>query len=238
LSEDLRDKAFIFAVENAIEALLDRKSVILDASFGKKRRREMVIDRLAPFVENFYIIYCLSMNLDETKNRLFARKGREHESIQHHASDYEVFIHIDKTFDAPKIEELDIIKGSRYLFLIDTFKREIVNDASNSSDLLTRKINDHLLQCISEHPEVPPILIMPGSKIMSKFSTQEPVVPSRTYTVTELAITLDEINENTILDRINELGIKPVGHQQFYEYACDVNANPVPIPNHFPGRYN
>jgi len=109
-------------------------------------------------------VYCLSSNLDETKKRLFARKGREHESIQHHASDYEVFSHIDKTFEEPKFKELDIIKGSKYLFLIDTFKKEIINKTNKSSGMLTRKINNYLQECISGNHKVPPILIKENEK--------------------------------------------------------------------------
>jgi len=159
LNENLRDLGFNLAIKKAIETLKNNKSVILDASFGRKQRREAVIDSLAPYVDAFYIVYCLNSNLETTKKRLLARKGREHESIQHHASDYEVFVHIDKTFEEPKFEELDIIKGNKYLFLIDTFTKEVINNIDDCSDLQTKKINDYLQECINCYPNVPPILI-------------------------------------------------------------------------------
>ena len=159
LNENLRDLGFNLAIKKSIEILQNNKSVIIDSSLGKKQRRKIVIDSLAPYVDAFYIVYCLSSNLDETKQRLSARKGREHESIQYHASDYDVFTHIDKTFEEPKFAELDVIKGSKYLFLIDTFKKEIINDTNKSSGLLTQKINNYLRECISSSPQIPPILI-------------------------------------------------------------------------------
>lgn len=83
-------------------------------------------------------MYCKSTNIDETRNRIESRKGREEEDIQFHASDYKVFEHINQTFEEPDAEELDIVSGCKYIYYIDTFNKEIAS--LNNDDNLVKSI--------------------------------------------------------------------------------------------------
>lgn len=62
----------------------------MDSSFGIKERRKYVIENLAKYADSIFLVYCKSTNINETRNRIEARKGREEEDIQFHASDYKV----------------------------------------------------------------------------------------------------------------------------------------------------
>lgn len=137
LNENLRDAGLKLAVNAAIETI-KRKSIVLDSSFGIKERRKYVIENLAKYVDSIFFVYCKSTNIDETRNRIESRKGREEEDIQFHASDYKVFEHINQTFEEPDAEELDIVSGCKYIYYIDTFNKEIAS--LNNDDNLVKSI--------------------------------------------------------------------------------------------------
>lgn len=137
LSENLRDAGLKLAVNAAIETI-KRKSIVLDSSFGIKERRKYVIKNLAKYADSIFLVYCKSTNIDETRNRIESRKGREEEDIQFHASDYKIFEHINQTFEEPDVEELNIVSGCKYIFYIDTFNKEI--SSLNNNDNLVKSI--------------------------------------------------------------------------------------------------
>lgn len=138
LNENIRDAGLKLAVNAAVE-IIKRKSIVLDSSFGIKERRKYVIENLAKYADSIFLVYCKSTNINETRNRIEARKGREEEDIQFHASDYKVFEHINQTFEEPDIEELDIVSGSKYIYYIDTFNNEIAS-LNNNDDNLVKSI--------------------------------------------------------------------------------------------------
>lgn len=134
LDDNLRNEGLKLAVNAAIEALKS-KNVILDSSFGSNERRRYVIDQIGKYVDSIYLIYCKSTNIDETRNRIEARKGREDEDIEFHASDFKVFEHINQTFEEPTLNELKQVKGSKYIFYVDTFNQNVLPIKSNNDDL-------------------------------------------------------------------------------------------------------
>lgn len=138
LNDELRDEGTRLAVNAAIESL-KKKSVVLDSSFGTKRRRKYVIEHLAKHVDSIFIVYCKSTNIVETKNRIELRKGKEDEDIQYHASDFKIYEHIDQTFEEPDSCELESVRGSKYIYYIDTFNNEIVKP-KHDCDNLTKEM--------------------------------------------------------------------------------------------------
>lgn len=144
LNDELRDEGLKLAVNAAVEAI-KHKSVVLDSSFGSSERRKYVINCMAKYADAIYVIYCKSTNIEETRNRIESRKGREDEDLQFHASDFKVFEHIDQTFEEPSLAELENVKGNKYIFYVDTFNKSIL-PIKNMHD----EITTHLFKVLKE----------------------------------------------------------------------------------------
>lgn len=144
MNDDLRDRGLELALNESIECLEKNHSIVLDSSFGVKARRRRLIERLVTSpVDNILFVYCLSANIEETKNRIERRKGKEHIDIQYHASDYKIFEHINKTFEEPDISELACVKGSKFIFYVDTFSHD-VKIVEKNNDKLVSEVYDQL----------------------------------------------------------------------------------------------
>ena len=147
LNDKLRDEGLKLALDDTIEAIKEGKNIIIDSSFGLLKRRQYAVDYLDKYVNSIFFVYCKTTNIVETKNRIECRKGKETEDIQFHASDFNIYEHINYTFEEPSISELENIEGSKYIFYIDTFKKEICT-VKNGSDGLTNYLYRMLKYCI------------------------------------------------------------------------------------------
>jgi gluconate kinase len=125
LNDKYRDEGLVLAMNATIESLDSKDGIVIDSSFGSKKRRNYLIERLSKHVEDLFYVYCLTSDIEKTKSRIESRKGREHIDIKYHASDFNVFKHIDESFEEPDGAELDCITGNKNIFYIDTFKKKI-----------------------------------------------------------------------------------------------------------------
>jgi cytidylate kinase len=159
LNEHLRDLGYKLAIDQAVEFAKQKKSVILDSSFAIKKRRKWMIESLSPYVDEFYMVYCLSSDLIETKKRIQLRKGMEQISIQHHASSFEIFEHINSIFEEPEIDELYGSNYSKSLIKVDTFNKCVYQE-KNYTDASIEQIYRCLNRCIKTDPilNIPPII--------------------------------------------------------------------------------
>jgi len=146
LRDDLREQATSMYIGAAVDLLFRDKSVILDSSFGLKKRRSIVLNKLVSLTDNVFLVYCITSSVEKTRLRIEERKGKEKEDIRFHASDFSVYEHIDSTFEEPEIDEISAkCKG---LIFIDTFERRIVKSEIICENKTSQLIKDKLIEIL------------------------------------------------------------------------------------------
>lgn len=123
LDESLRDAGYRRAIAACRESLLRDRSVVLDASFHRRVRREWLLQALAPSACAIVGVYLRCDNAAETVRRIRARTATTRDA-RTQADSIEVFRHIDAGFEEPRIEEFTAgIRGC--LFELDTFGNNV-----------------------------------------------------------------------------------------------------------------
>lgn len=121
LRDDLRDAGLTLAIDKAERLLGSGVSIILDASFGSKRRRGLAVKRLGKLASAFFYVYCVTTDLASTRSRMDARRGLENLAVRHHASDWSVFEHVNATFEEPASSEFGALGPTSCIMTVDTF---------------------------------------------------------------------------------------------------------------------
>lgn len=139
LDEHLRNEGYKKAIEQMADVLKTFDSVILDASFHKKYRRQWVYDTLKTITgHKIFVVwfFCECPDNDTVKERISKRKSSCVKHADNQADIYEIYEHISTTFDMPKISEFPstipsaIIKINTFSTTIETIEESINFDHS------------------------------------------------------------------------------------------------------------
>lgn len=129
LDEDLRDKGYSEAIKRAIDILATTDSVLVDASFHKKKRRINLTTEISKYYSDvvFVWIYCICPNYDEVVKRIELR-ALTPKTADNQADDIAIYSHILNSFDVMLLEQFFY---NTVIITIDTNKNQITHIESN-----------------------------------------------------------------------------------------------------------
>jgi len=105
LDEALRDIAYEEAVRKAKSILCSSDCVIIDASFHKFKRRQLVYD-LAHSIGGYVVfLYTICRDISIIQKRIMNRKTQD-KTYETHADSFRVYEYINATFDEPTYDEI------------------------------------------------------------------------------------------------------------------------------------
>lgn len=106
LNEELRDKAYRTAIDRA-DTMLNRENVLIDASFHRIERRNIVYQMLLERGSSPSLIwlYCYCPNINKVEARIQKRKFQS-KTAETQADSMSIYYHIVRTFSMPSISEI------------------------------------------------------------------------------------------------------------------------------------
>ncbi len=122
LDETLRDKGYTKAISKCVDFLRMGQSIIIDASFNKRYRREWLYDVIRKYNCCLTVFYTICSNLLIIENRITSRCTQSKEG-NNHADSMAVYHHIDWYFDEPQEGEYDGVPT--IVYYIDTHSNSI-----------------------------------------------------------------------------------------------------------------
>ena len=107
LNEELRDIAYGKAISLAENDLTEEKSVLIDASFHKLKRRRMIYDMLSSQINSIPLVwlYCYCPNIQKVTRRINGRKTAI-KTAATQADSMDIYYHIIQSFDIPDINNV------------------------------------------------------------------------------------------------------------------------------------
>lgn len=153
LNENLRDQAYNKAIKEAQKHLY-KTDVLIDASFHRLNRRQMVYEMLQNKLDNVQVIwlYCYCTNIDKIEDRIKRRK-KQRKTATTQADSMEIYKHIISGFDYPLISEIPIsICGA--IIYIDSDKNVIDRIEYNNAQPSLRKKVEELREIIDRYLSV------------------------------------------------------------------------------------
>lgn len=105
LNDCLRDEAYRIAIARTRESLIQGRSVVVDASFHRRSRREQLYTGLTGVCRALCLLYCHCPSFEETERRIVQRAFKN-DGADHHACTMDVYHHINQGFQEPTREEL------------------------------------------------------------------------------------------------------------------------------------
>ncbi len=138
LNEELRDRSYRIAIEKA-QSILLYHNVLIDASFHKLKRRNLIYKMLEKNKERIPIIwlYCYCPNLCKVHQRIEKRRHAQR-IAENQADSIIIYNHIIAQFDYPSIANIPpVIKGAIIYINTDTNVIEKTETNSQSGELMT-----------------------------------------------------------------------------------------------------
>jgi predicted kinase len=111
LDEALRDLGYAAAAAVARQCLLRSESVIVDAAYHRRQRRQELFDATALPLRQLVAIYCACSEIDETRRRIEARQLATPSPFTQ-ANSFDVYRHINGTFEEVAIDEIKEVAPS------------------------------------------------------------------------------------------------------------------------------
>ena len=137
LDEKLRDIAYEKAIGIAKTYIDNEKSVLIDASFHKIQRRELVYRMLQESSNSAYLVllYCYCPEISKIEKRISERKMAI-KTAETQADSMDIYYHITKTFDLPSIDEIpDSINAAIIYVNTDTNRIDDIKYTANNDSL-------------------------------------------------------------------------------------------------------
>ena len=136
LDEDLRDKGYAEAIKRAIELLEIKESILIDASFHKKKRRINLTTEIGKHYPNaiFVWVYCACPNFDKVVKRIEQRAASP-KTADNQADDIAIYSHILNSFDDIALDQFFY---DTVIIAIDTNENYVINIESNFNFVITK----------------------------------------------------------------------------------------------------
>jgi len=113
LDEELRDRSYMEAIRVLRESVLSGNSVLLDATFHRRKRRKWVYAVAQEAKCACVILYLHCGDLAETRRRIDRRKTRPYvaETL---GNAFEIYAHVDREFDEFDLDEVQGLTAAAF----------------------------------------------------------------------------------------------------------------------------
>lgn len=136
LDEELRDRGYAEAIKRAVVLLAIKDSVLIDASFHKKKRRINLTTEIGKHYPKaiFVWVYCICPSYDKVVKRIEQRDSSP-KTADNQADDIAIYSHILNSFDDVSLDQFFY---DTVIIAIDTNKNDVINIESNFNFVITK----------------------------------------------------------------------------------------------------